>query len=120
MPSLIVGVDHVQLAAPAGCEAKARQFFGELLGMKEIEKPEKLQARGGVWFECGPQQLHIGVESDFQPAKKAHPGFSVGNLDALRRLLEDANYPVKEDPLPGVQRIHTEDPFGNRLEFIQQ
>ncbi|HET7558915.1 MAG TPA: glyoxalase, partial [Limnochordia bacterium] len=80
----LVGLDHVQLAAPRGCEAEARRFFGEILGLEEIEKPPTLRGRGGVWFRCGAQQLHIGVASDFAPAKKAHPAFLVADLDALR------------------------------------
>lgn len=81
------GIDHVQLAAPAGCEEQARAFFGTLLGMTEVPKPPNLAARGGVWFQCGSQQLHIGVQADFSPAKKAHPAFAVENLSALRAHL---------------------------------
>ena len=77
------GIDHVQLAAPPGCEAEARRFFGELLGLEELEKPESLRARGGVWFRVGAQQLHIGVEPEFAPARKAHPAFAVSRYDEL-------------------------------------
>lgn len=68
-----IELDHVQLAAPRGCESEARRFFGELLGLPEVEKPESLKARGGAWFQVGSQQLHIGVEEPFAPARKAHP-----------------------------------------------
>jgi hypothetical protein len=81
----VVGIDHVQVAAPRGCEAEARRFYGTLLGLVEVEKPSHLHARGGVWFRCGEQQLHIGVEDGFAPARKAHPAIrvAVGERDAL-------------------------------------
>jgi catechol 2,3-dioxygenase-like lactoylglutathione lyase family enzyme len=107
-----VRLDHVQLAAPPGCEAEARRFFGELLGMREIEKPSSLAARGGVWFE----HLHIGVEDDFRPARKAHPAFAVDDVDALAAKLGDVQW---DDALPGVRRFYAHDPWGNRLEFLQ-
>ncbi len=116
----ILRIDHVQLAAPAGCEEQARRFFGDILGMEEIEKPEKLKARGGVWFHCGLQQLHIGVEANFSPAKKAHPAFLVAGIENLRQELEAHGHPTTEDPLPDVRRFHTFDPFGNRLEFVER
>ncbi|WP_090395951.1 VOC family protein [Natribacillus halophilus] len=120
MAILYKGIDHVQLAAPEGCEEKARGFFGDILGMSEIAKPENLARRGGVWFECGTQQLHIGIQKDFQPAKKAHPAFHVENLEHLRENLEHNNIEVKEDePLKGAQRFYVNDPFGNRLEFLR-
>ena len=87
---MIDGIDHVQLAAPAGCEDAARRFFGELLGLEELEKPESLRSRGGVWFRVGAQQLHVGVEASFSPARKAHPAFSVSGYDALRARLQAA------------------------------
>jgi catechol 2,3-dioxygenase-like lactoylglutathione lyase family enzyme len=120
MAEHIMGIDHVQLAAPAGCEGKARHFFGDVLGLKELEKPEELKMRGGVWFHCGTQQLHIGVETDFVPAKKAHPAFLVTNIEILRQTLAAHGYSTTEDPLPGVRRFHTHDPFGNRLEFVER
>jgi hypothetical protein len=86
----VVGLDHVQVVAPRGCEAEARRFYGTLLGLEEIDKPEELRARGGVWFRCGEQQLHIGVEDGFVPAQKAHPALRVaddGELDALAERL---------------------------------
>jgi hypothetical protein len=84
---MIARIDHVQLAAPKGCEAAAREFYGSMLGLAEIEKPPSLRARGGCWFQCGEQQIHIGVEPDFRPAKKAHPAFAVSDLGNLRETL---------------------------------
>ncbi len=118
--SFRIVLDHVQIAAPEGCEAAARDFYGGLLGMREIEKPEPLRARGGCWFQCGSQQLHIGVEKDFRPAKKAHPAFAASNLDELRQALRARGIKVTDDTsIPGVRRFHTEDPWGNRLEFLE-
>jgi catechol 2,3-dioxygenase-like lactoylglutathione lyase family enzyme len=114
------GIDHVQLAAPEGCESAARKFFGELLGWSEIPKPENLRKRGGVWFQCGTHQVHIGVQKDFVPAKKAHPAFHVENLDELRQHLVQKDVQVIDDePLEGAKRFYLNDPFGNRLEFLE-
>lgn len=119
MSCLISRIDHIQLAAPPGREAEAREFYGSILGLPEIEKPATLRARGGCWFQCGVQQLHIGVESDFRPAKKAHPAFEVSNLDALRATLQSHNIKITDDDaLPGARRFYADDPFGNRLEFV--
>jgi len=116
----VARIDHIQIAAPPGCEAAARDFYGSILGMKEIEKPPVLRARGGCWFECGSQQLHIGVERNFQPAKKAHPAFAVFRLDDLREALESRGRAVfDDDNLPGLRRFYAEDPWGNRLEFVE-
>ncbi len=88
--------------------------------MKEIEKPPVLRVRGGCWFECGSQQLHIGVEQDFQPARKAHPAFAVHDLDGLRGTLKARGVKViEDDDLPGTRRFYAEDPWGNRLEFVE-
>jgi len=112
--------DHIQIAAPEGCESAARHFYGTLLGLKEIEKPPILRARGGCWFECGPQQLHVGVERNFQPARKAHPAFAVIDLDALRETLSAQRVAViDDDNLPGTRRFYAEDPWGNRIEFVE-
>ncbi|HET7046175.1 MAG TPA: hypothetical protein VFI37_15110, partial [Gaiellaceae bacterium] len=92
----IAGLDHVQLAAPAGCEAAARAFYGGVLGLRELEKPSALATRGGVWFE----QLHVGVEADFRPARKAHPAFVVDDLDALAERIGDVQW---DDAVPGVR-----------------
>jgi catechol 2,3-dioxygenase-like lactoylglutathione lyase family enzyme len=115
----IVGVDHVQLAAPPGCEAAAREFYGGLLGLTELTKPVPLATRGGAWFAAGGQQLHIGVTADFVPAGKAHPALSVDGLDELAARLIAAGAAVSwDDTLPEVRRFFTADPWGNRVELI--
>ena len=117
----IVGIDHVQVAAPRGgeSEAKARAFYGELLGLQEIEKPDNLKLNGGVWFSTGTGQLHIGLEEPFSPARKAHPAFIVDDLQQLRSRLHDAGISLTEaNDIPGVDRFHVHDPFGNRLELM--
>ena len=119
--SFLTGLDHLQIAMPGGEEAAARHFYGELLGLREIRKPEVLAGRGGCWFEGQGIQIHLGVEAEFQPAKKAHPAFLVKDLEALRTRLEAANVRVTpDDTLPEVRRVYAADPFGNRIEFIQQ
>ncbi len=113
------GIDHVQLAAPPGCEAEARRFFGGLLGLAELEKPEPLRARGGVWFRVGAQQLHVGVEEAFAPARKAHPAFAVSRYDELVTRLRAAGAEVVEDfSLPGGNRCYLADPWANRIELV--
>jgi catechol 2,3-dioxygenase-like lactoylglutathione lyase family enzyme len=117
----VLGLDHVQLAAPPGCEAQARRFYGELLGLVELAKPEALRARGGVWFCVGAQQLHIGVEASFAPARKAHPALRVDpeQLDVLATRLATSGAALSwDDSLPGVRRFYTEDPWGNRIELL--
>jgi len=112
----------VQLAAPPGCEPEARRFFGDLLGLEELEKPESLRSRGGAWFAVGDGgQLHIGIEDPFAPAQKAHPAFrlSAEGLEDLAKRLEAAGERVEwDDSLPGVRRFYTADPWGNRLELV--
>jgi len=121
MKKYVLRIDHIQIAAPQGCEPAARKFYGELLGLEEIEKPSPLRERGGCWFQCGSQQLHIGVESSFHPAKKAHPAFAVSNLDALRDLLRSHSIETIDDTtLPGTRRFYASDPWGNRLEFLEE
>jgi catechol 2,3-dioxygenase-like lactoylglutathione lyase family enzyme len=119
---VITGLDHVQVAAPPGCEAEARGFYGRLLGLVEVDKPAVLAARGGVWFACGAQQLHVGVATDFAPAAKAHPALAVAgadDLDVLAERLALAGAPVHWDAdLPGAVRFYTEDPWGNRIELL--
>ena len=120
MISRVARIDHIQIAAPQGCEPAARDFYGSVLGMKEIENPPVLRARGGCWFECDSQQVHIGVERDFQPARKAHPAFAVPDLDELRGTLKARGAKVVDDDnLPGARRFYAEDPWGNRLEFVE-
>jgi catechol 2,3-dioxygenase-like lactoylglutathione lyase family enzyme len=112
-------VDHVQLAMPEGEEAKARAFYAGILGMTELPKPLDLAKRGGCWFGSGGVQLHLGVEADFRPAKKAHPALRCGDYAALTQRLRKAGIEVNEpDDIPGVKRCHLHDPFGNRLELI--
>jgi catechol 2,3-dioxygenase-like lactoylglutathione lyase family enzyme len=114
----VTGIDHVQVAAPAGCEPEARAFYGALLGLEELPKPEALAARGGCWFQAGAQELHVGVEDPFTPARKAHPGLVVTDLDALAARLTEAGIDVVwDEAIPGTKRFHAVDPFGNRLEF---
>jgi len=117
----VLGLDHVQLAAPPDCEAAARRFFGEVLGLPELAKPQALSQRGGVWFALGDQQLHIGVSDQFAPARKAHPALRVAPsaIDALADRLRGAGLPVRWDnALEDCRRFFTEDPWGNRIELL--
>ena len=116
---MLDGIDHIQLAAPPGCETEARRFFGELLGLEEVEQPEPLRARGGVWFLVGAQQLHVGVEEGFAPARKAHPAFAVAGYDELVARLRAAGVAVADDAsIPGIRRCYVADPWGNRIELV--
>ncbi|MCI4346320.1 MAG: glyoxalase [Thermoplasmata archaeon] len=113
-------IHHVQLSIPEGGEAAARKFYGGLLGLEELPKPPRLAARGGVWFRVGPQELHLGVEATFVPARKAHPALQWSGLAALREELTEGGVLVREEePLPGFRRFYVDDPFGNRLEFLE-
>lgn len=118
----IVGLDHVQLTAPPGCEEEARRFYGGLLGLPEIPKPGMLAATGGVWFALGSQELHVGVEERFTAGPKAHPAFRLSHVGALEELagrLRAAGAPVEPDErLPEHRRFYTRDPWGNRLELL--
>lgn len=121
MPHLLTALDHVQLAMPAGEEDAARHFYADLLGLIEIPKPEALAKRGGVWFQGPGVAVHLGVEADFRPAKKAHPCFRAADLESLRRAFEAAGIPtIPDDAIPGVQRLYAADPFGNRIEYMQE
>ncbi|WIG57632.1 MAG: SAM-dependent methyltransferase [Ktedonobacterales bacterium] len=116
----ILGFDHVQVAAPRDGEAQAKAFYAGMLELEEIAKPDVLAGRGGAWYRCGSQELHIGLTDDFQPQQKGHPAFRVRDLTAVRARLEAAGVPISLDvPLPGRERFETRDPFGNRLEFLQ-
>lgn len=116
---MISGLDHVQLALPAGGEEAARAFYSDLLGLGEVEKPEPLKSRGGVWFAGPDFGLHLGVETPFAPAKKAHPAFRVEGPETLASRFEVAGVEVLWDTaLPEVRRFYASDPFGNRLEFL--
>ncbi|MFJ9726051.1 VOC family protein [Streptomyces sp. NPDC101209] len=117
---MLIAVDHVQLAAPAGSEDLLRAYYADVLGMTEIPKPPVLAARGGCWFQAGAVQLHLGVEGDFRPARKAHPGLRVTGIEAYAARLEARGAQVVWDGnLPGHRRFYSEDPVGNRLEFLE-
>jgi catechol 2,3-dioxygenase-like lactoylglutathione lyase family enzyme len=119
----VVGLDHVQVAAPRrdGVEDEARAFYGGLLGLQEIDKPDSLKPKGGVWFSLGSGQLHVGLEDSFTPARKAHPALLVTDLAALRSSLKAAGAPTSDaEPIPGVNRFYVHDPFGNRIELMEK
>ncbi|MEU3220485.1 VOC family protein [Streptomyces sp. NPDC006971] len=117
---MIAALDHVQLAAPAGSEDTLRAYYADALGMTEIPKPPALAARGGCWFQAGPVQLHIGVEQDFRPARKAHPGLRVTDIEAYAARLKAYGAEASwDDELPGHRRFFSHDPVGNRLEFLE-
>ena len=120
----ITGLHHVQVAAPAGCEDAARRFYGVLLGLDEIEKPQILARRGGCWFRVGTAELHVGVEEAFVPATKAHPALSIGSVAALEDLASslaaegvDVRW-ADDSEIPMQRRFHVSDPWGNRLELV--
>lgn len=114
------GLHHVQLAMPVGTEDRAREFYGGVLTMTELDKPPVLAARGGCWFRGGQWEVHLGVETGFRPARKAHPGILVDSLDALAERLLMAKVSVEwDDNFPGHRRLYAHDPFGNRLEFLE-
>ena len=117
----IVSLNHVQLAMPPGGEHQARLFYAGLLGLLEVPKPANLAGRGGAWFERGEVRVHLGVEADFRPARKAHPALLVDDLEALTKTLLAAGVATQEDePLEGFERVYVSDPFGNRIELMQQ
>ena len=116
----VLSLHHVQVAMPPGEEDVARRFYGDLIGLDEVGKPADLAARGGCWFKAAELELHLGVEHDFRPARKAHPAFRVAGLAALRGRLERAGAEIVDDAqLEGLDRFYAFDPFGNRLEFIE-
>lgn len=116
---MLLRYDHVQLAIPEGGEDRARGFFGATLGMTEVAKPPGLDPTG-CWFEANGVELHLGVEPGFVPARKAHPAFVVADLDVLAERLAAAGHAVRWDHrIPERRRLHCDDPFGNRLEFLE-
>lgn len=115
------GLHHVELAIPEAAEDQCRDFWGEVLGMTELEKPPVLAARGGCWFRGGGLEVHLGVEQDFRPAKKAHPGILVSSIRSLAERLEEKGSEVTwDDDCPGHQRFYAFDKLGNRLEFLEK
>ena len=118
----ILSIDHVQLAMPEGGEENARAFYVRILGFVEVPKPAELAKRGGAWFESGNVQIHLGVEKDFRPARKAHPAFIMDDLDALLEKIQVAGYEwdSSQPPLEGFKRAHVFDPFGNRIELMEK
>ncbi|MCX4575505.1 VOC family protein [Streptomyces sp. NBC_01571] len=125
---MLTALDHVQLAAPPGSEDLLRRYYVDALGMTEIPKPPVLAARGGCWFRAGAVHLHLGIEGalggegpeGFRPAKKAHPGLRVTDIEAYAARLESHGAKVTwDDDLPGHRRFYSEDPVGNRLEFLE-
>jgi len=117
----IVGIDHVQLAMPPGGEADARRFYGDVLGLREVPKPEAMRARGGLWFDAGAFQIHLGVEPGMRPSEKMHPALTVTALDAWKQRLVETGCEWRDaEDMPGVRRGHTRDPFGNRIELVEK
>ncbi|MFD7701493.1 glyoxalase [Streptomyces caelestis] len=117
---MLTAVDHVRLAAPPGSEERLRAHYVDVLGMTETPKPPALAVRGGCWFEAGSVRLHLGVEDGFRPSRKAHPGLRVTGIEAYAARLAGHGAPVtRDDGLPGHRRFHSEDPVGNRLEFLE-
>jgi catechol 2,3-dioxygenase-like lactoylglutathione lyase family enzyme len=117
----VIGLDHILIAIPEGAEPQARAFYCSLLGFTEIEKPAALADRGGLWLRAGDFVLHIGTEKDFVAPKRAHPGFLVDDLTSLIDALRGSGIePTFDVPLPGYDRAHIRDPFGNRIELLQR
>jgi catechol 2,3-dioxygenase-like lactoylglutathione lyase family enzyme len=118
----VYALDHVQLAMPRGLEDQARSFYRDVLGLTEIAKPPELAKRGGVWFSGGDLHLHLGVEDDFRPARKAHPALLVEGLGELASLCESAGYEITPDDgsLHGYEHFYVTDPFGNRIELMER
>jgi catechol 2,3-dioxygenase-like lactoylglutathione lyase family enzyme len=116
----MVRLDHVQLAIPAGSEDACRRFYIDVLGMVEIAKPPSLASRGGVWLQDGDVRIHLGVEAEFRPARKAHPAIALADLDELAATLAGAGYePLWDQAIPSLRRFYVADPIGNRIEFVE-
>jgi len=122
MSDWIQSIDHVQVAAPPGCEPEARRYYGELLGLRELIKPDSLKQQGGCWFaSANGQQLHVGVQHPFTPARKAHPAFAITRFDELRARMTELGAEVIDDSaIAGLRRFFSYDPWGNRLEFVER
>ncbi|HLR19359.1 MAG TPA: VOC family protein [Staphylococcus sp.] len=120
MESYFLGIDHVQVTTPPNCESEVRKFYSEILGFQEINKPNNLAKKDGVWFQVGQQQLHVGIEHDFSPAKKAHPAFLVKDASSVRKSLEAKSVEIiYGDELEDADHFYIFDPFDNRLEIIE-
>ena len=118
-PHRVERIDHVQLAMPAGAEAEAVEFYEGVLGIPRVPKPPELEVRGGCWFEREGLRVHLGVEDDFRPARKAHPALAVTGIEALCAELEAAGRPVRRtEDVPGTPQWYVDDPFGNRIELV--
>jgi catechol 2,3-dioxygenase-like lactoylglutathione lyase family enzyme len=116
----VLGLDHVQIAIPVGGEERAREFYAGILKFSEVEKPAAMAGRKSIWFVAGPVNLHLGIEAEFHPAKRAHAAFVVDNLDEIVAACEGAGLQTKPDAgLAGFRRIHVFDPFGNRIELME-
>jgi catechol 2,3-dioxygenase-like lactoylglutathione lyase family enzyme len=115
-------LDHVQVCYPAGEEARVREFYGRLLGLREVDKPEALKGRGGIWYEIADIQLHLGVEdASLAPSPKRHPAFEVERIAEIRAYLEEAGVPLRDEVMvPGLERFSFFDPFGNRFELLEK
>lgn len=112
-------LDHIQICIPIGAEEQAKQFYVEVLGLEEIEKPDTLKPNGGLWFKVADIQLHIGVEAE-QNKSKRHPAFEVEDLEGVKQHLQSKGVKVKEETaIPGINRFSFLDPFGNRIEFLE-
>ena len=117
---LIHGLDHVQIAIPCDSEVVARKFYSKVLGLTEIPVPATLRHLGAIWFEHGSLRLHLGMDPEFHPARKAHPALLVRGLDSLAKHLAVERIPIMEaEPIEGFRRFHVLDPFGNRIEFLE-
>ena len=113
-------IDHVQLSIPSGAEETARRFYGEALGLDEIEKPEALKANGGIWYKIADAQLHLGIE-ECRERTRRHPAFEVEELEKVKAYLLQKGVEIREEtPIPGMMRFSFYDPFGNRIEFIEK
>lgn len=117
----VIGIDHVQLAMPAGQEEQARAFYRDVLGLPETAKPADMAKRGGCWFESSLVKIHLGVDKDFRPATKAHPGLLVDDLQAIAARCRAQGHDTMLAPaIEGYRRIFLLDPFGNRIELLQR
>jgi catechol 2,3-dioxygenase-like lactoylglutathione lyase family enzyme len=117
----ILSIDHVQVAIPVASEERARAFYSDILGFTEISKPPQMAERKSIWFIAGDVNLHLGLEPDFAPAKRAHPAFVVDGLDAILAACDHAGFAHKPDTsFNGFRRVHVFDPFGNRLELMER